>query len=90
MNSNRNDFACCSTNLNFEDTIKKCKELCKEHNYIFKSIDNYHAFINCNDNSISIEISKVSNKNIVKMFHMNGNEKVTKEIIKNIIVEIGF
>ena len=90
MNSNRNDFACCSTNLNFEDIFKKCKELCKEHNYIFKSIDNYHAYINCNDNSISIEISKVTNKNIVKMFHMNGNEKITKEIIKNIIVEIGF
>ena len=32
----RNDFACCSTNLNFEDIFKKCKELCKEHNYIFK------------------------------------------------------
>ena len=90
MNSTRNDFACCSTNLNFDEIFKECKEMCKEHNYIFKPIDNCHAFINWNDSSISFEISKVSNKNVVKMFHINGSEKVTKDIIKNIIVEIGF
>ena len=33
MNSTRNDFACCSTNLNFDEIFKECKEMCKEHNY---------------------------------------------------------
>ena len=90
VNSTKNDFVCCSTNFQIEEIKNKLNLLCDDKNYKFKFIDNTHFYISNQSNSISIEISNVSGKNVMKMFHMCGNEKLTKEIIKNIIVEIGF
>jgi hypothetical protein len=28
--------------------------------------------------------------NVLKLYHVNGDEQITKEIIKNVIVNIGF
>ena len=90
VNSTKNDFVCCSTNFQIEEIKDKLNILCNDKNYKFKFIDETHYYISNQSNSISIEISNVSGKNVMKMFHMCGNEKLTKEIIKNIIVEIGF
>jgi len=90
----KNDFACCSSNLSNKEIIEKLNLLCEDKKYNLTSNDEKNYFINNNinntENSISIEISTVNGKNILKMFHIKGNEKLTKEIIKNILMEIGF
>ena len=90
LNSNKKDFAFCSSNFSNKEIIEKLNLLCEEKKYNLKKNDDYHFLINENQNSISIEISFISGKNILKMFHLNGSEKKTKEIIKNILMEIGF
>ena len=90
LNSNKKDFAFCSSNFSNKEIIEKLNLLCEEKKYNLKKNDDYHFLINENQNSISIEISFISGKNILKMFHLNGREKKTKEIIKNILMEIGF
>ncbi len=90
----KNNFACCSSNLSIKEIQEKLNLLCEDKKYILQSNDKTNYLINNNinniENSISIEISTVNGKNILKMFHINGNEKLTKEIIKNILMEIGF
>ncbi len=90
LNSNKKDFAFCSSNFSNKEIIEKLNLLCEEKKYNLKKNDDYHFLINENQNSISVEISFISGKNILKMFHLNGSEKKTKEIIKNILMEIGF
>ena len=90
VNQNRNEFACCSTNYSLEEIIKKLNELCIEKKYKFKSIDETNFYVSNKENVIYIEVSFFSEKNILKMFHNSGNDKITKEIINNIIMEIGF
>lgn len=42
-------------------------------------------------NIVAIEINKIGNKGtkLMKLYPVNGQETVTKEIIKNIIINIG-
>ena len=45
---------------------------------------------NKDGNSICIEITKVGPNNVLKLYHLSGNEQVTKDVIKKIIIHIGF
>ena len=42
------------------------------------------------NNSINIEVSVMGKSNALKLYHLNGDEIITKEIIKNIILTLAF
>ena len=90
-NLNSNDFALCNSNSSLEDIYEKLLILCKEKNLTLAKIES-NKFI-CKkdgDNSIKIEINKRGKTNVLKLYYLNGKEVITKEIIRDIILRIGF
>ena len=90
-NLNSNDFALCNSNSSLEEIYDKLLILCKEKQLTLAKIES-NKFI-CKkdgDNSIKIEINKRGKTNVLKLYYLNGKEAITKEIIKNIILKIGF
>ena len=90
-NFNSNDFALCNSNSSMEEIYNKLVTLCKEKELSLAKIES-NKFI-CKkdgDNSIKIEINKRGKTNVLKLYYLNGKESVTKEIIKEIILRIGF
>ena len=90
-NLNSNDFALCNSNSSLKDIYEKLIILCKEKQLTLAKIEN-NKFI-CKkdgDNSIKIEINKRGKTNVLKLYYLNGKEAITKEIIKDIILRIGF
>lgn len=90
-NFNSNDFALCNSNSSLEEIYNKLVTLCKEKELSLAKIES-NKFI-CKkdgDNSIKIEINKRGKTNVLKLYYLNGKESVTKEIIKEIILRIGF
>ena len=90
-NLNSNDFALCNSNSSLEDIYNKLLTLCKEKNLTLAKIES-NKFI-CKkdgDNSIKIEINKRGKTNVLKLYYLNGKEVITKEIIRDIILRIGF
>ena len=90
-NLNSNDFALCNSNSSLEDICEKLLILCKEKNLTLAKIES-NKFICKKDgyNSIKIEINKRGKTNVLKLYYLNGKEAITKEIIRNIILRIGF
>ena len=88
-----NSFALCTSTLSYDLIVKQLNILCKENQFHFKRIEksNNNKF-NCTkgNNVAVIEISKGGKHNILKLYHMNGKEEITKDLIKKIIVNIGF
>ena len=88
-----NSFALCTSTLSYDLIVKQLNILCKENQFHFKRIEksNNNKF-NCTkgNNVAVIEISKGGKHNILKLYHMNGKEEITKDLIKQIIVNIGF
>ena len=84
-NLNSNDFALCNSNSSLEDIYNKLLILCKEKNLTLAKIES-NKFICKKDgyNSIKIEI------NVLKLYYLNGKEAITKEIIRDIVLRIGF
>ena len=90
-NLNSNDFALCNSNSSLEEIYSKLLVLCKEKGLTLAKIES-NKFI-CKkdgDNSIKIEINKRGKTNVLKLYYLNGKEAITKEIIKEIIMRIGF
>ena len=90
-NLNSNDFALCNSNSSLEDIYRKLIKLCKEKGLTLAKIES-NKFI-CKkdgDNSIKIEINKRGKTNVLKLYYLNGKEVITKEIIREIILRIGF
>ena len=90
-NFNSNDFALCNSNSSLEEIYNKLVTLCKEKDLSLTKIES-NKFI-CKkdgDNSIKIEINKRGKTNVLKLYYLNGKESITKEIIKEIILRIGF
>ena len=90
-NLNSNDFALCNSNSSLEDIYNKLVILCKEKGLKLAKIES-NKFI-CKkegDNSIKIEINKRGKTNVLKLYYLNGKEAITKQIIKEIILRIGF
>lgn len=92
MLTSSKDFALCTTNSTNDEIVIKLNELCKENGLTLTEVVDKSKFI-CkkdSDNSINIEISSVGNNNVLKLYHLNGQESITKDMIKKIIITIGF
>ena len=90
INSSK-DFALCTTNSSLDEIYLKLQNLCKEEKYSLTKINEFKYICKKDsDNSINIEVNIVNKSNVLKLYHLNGKEKVTKEIIKKIIINIGF
>ena len=90
-NLNSNDFALCNSNSSLDVIYDKLIILCKEKGLTLAKIES-NKFI-CRkdgDNSIKIEINRRGKTNVLKLYYLNGKEAITKEIIKEIILRIGF
>ena len=91
MISNKRDFALCTTNSSLEQINDKLTLLCIDNGLTLTKIDNLKYICKKNsDNSINIEVSTVGKNNVLKLYHLNGQESITKEIIKNIIITLAF
>ena len=90
-NFNSNDFALCNSNSSLQEIYDKLIILCKNKGLTLAKIEE-NKFI-CKkdgDNSIKIEINKRGKTNVLKLYYLNGKEAITKEIIREIILRIGF
>ena len=88
-----NSFCLCTTTSSHDEVIKQLTILATTNNYVLSNINDSTTtryVCELNSNSICIEISKVGMNNVLKLYHVNGDEQITKEIIKNVIVNIGF
>ena len=91
MISNKRDFALCTTNSSLEEINDKLTLLCIDNGLTLTKIDNLKYICKKNsDNSINIEVSTVGKNNVLKLYHLNGQENITKEIIKKIIISLAF
>ena len=87
----KKDFICFSTKLSLDDIFTKIKNFFNKVKYKTTKKDKNHFDIyNKNIHFISIEISKVEENNIVNIYHILDNKTQSKNIIKNLIAEIGF
>ena len=90
MLTSSKDFVLWTTSLPHEDIIKTLRDLCKENTLTLTEVDTTKFICKKDsDNSINIEISSNNNSNVLKMYHLNGQESITKEVIKKIIKTIG-
>ena len=89
--NSKQDFACFTTKLNLNEIISKLGTISIKTGFILKKQDkNIFHFYNEYNEYVIIEISKIGEKSMINLFHITGNETFTKEVIKNLIVEIGF
>ena len=90
-NLSSNDFALCNTNSNLETIYEKLMKLCAEKGLTLTKIDtNKYICKKDGDNSIKIEINTKGRTNVLKLYYLNGKEAITKEIIRQIVLTIGF
>ena len=74
-----------------DDVFTKVKNFFEKLNYTIAKKDKNHIDIyNKNNHFISIETSKVEENKIVNIYHIVDNKSQSKNIIKNLIAEIGF
>ena len=64
--------------------------MCTNNKYVLEKEEINRYICSLEENKISLLISKTDNSNIIKMSQLKGEEKVTKEMIKTIIFDIGF
>ena len=90
-NLNSNDFALCNSNSTLEEIYDKLVALCEEKELKLAKIEsNKFVCKKDGDNSIKIDINKRGKTNVLKLYYLNGKEEITKKIIKEIILRIGF
>ncbi len=91
MLTSTKDFVLWTTNQPINDIISTIQSLCKENELTLTEIDKAKFICKKDtDNSINIEICTVGdNNNVLKLYHLNGQESITKEMIKKIIKAIG-
>lgn len=87
-------FATCTTSSSSLEIEEKILSICKESGFNVnkKEKEDLLQFIctNTNENIINIELIKIEVKSVLKLYHTKGNEQMTKDIIKKIIVAIDF
>ena len=83
-------FAICTSNLNYDSIINNLTTLCKENQFILKK--NGKLKFNCikGNNEVFFEITNSGKNNMLKLYHMKGKKEITKDLIKKIIINIGF
>ena len=88
-----NSFCLCTTTSSHDEVITQLTILANTNSYVLSNLNESSTtryICELSTNSICIEISKVGMNNVLKLYHVNGDEQITKEIIKNVIVNIGF
>ena len=90
INKDDSNFVICSTKLKEEEIINKLTDMCTNNKYVLEKEEINRYICSLEENKISLLISKTDNSNIIKMSQLKGEEKVTKEMIKTIIFDIGF
>ena len=89
--TDKKDFALCTTNSSLEQINDKLTLLCIDHGLTLTKIDDMKYICKKDsNNSINIEVSVMGKSNALKLYHLNGDEIITKEIIKNIILTLAF
>ena len=89
--TDKKDFALCTTNSSLEEINDKLTLLCIDHVLTLTKIDDMKYICKKDsNNSINIEVSVMGKSNALKLYHLNGDEIITKEIIKNIILTLAF
>ena len=89
--SNKRNFICFTTKFCLDEIYYKIKHFFEKVNYNINKKDKTHFDICCkNNNFISIEISKIEENNVVNLYHITNNKNQFKNLIKNLIAEIGF
>jgi hypothetical protein len=91
------EFACCAiyNDVSIQDKLLKyCgsqKIEVKKVRCLIIKVSNLKYECNKDGNVVGIEFSRIGHKGMsfMKMFHLIGNEKITKEVIKNLIINIG-
>lgn len=90
---NEPNFFIFSTKLKSEEMFLKIQKIFEPNKTVNCEKKNWDLFL-CKDtqrNELSIELEKSGNSTtVVKITHKNGNESITKEMIKLIIFNIGF
>ena len=87
----KKDFALCTTNSSLEEINDKLTLLCIDNGLTLTKVDTMKYICKKDsDNSINIEVSVVGKSNALKLYHLNGQESITKEIIRNIIITLAF
>ena len=79
----------CGTELNFNEIENKIKIFCDENKLILNKENKNKFTINFDKNTLLIEISIMEETNLLKLYHLNGNENETKKIMKQIILLTG-
>lgn len=88
--NNAKDLAVCPVSGTTDEIYTKLNTFCKEHSLTLINLGKRFICKKDSDNSISIEISGSGDNNVLKLYHLNGQESITKEIIKKIIMTLGF
>ena len=86
---NLKQFIMCGTELNFNEIENKIKIFCDENKLILNKENKNKFTINFDKNTLLIEISIMEETNLLKLYHLNGNENETKKIMKQIILLTG-
>ena len=84
----------CTTNSTKEELVLKLNAVCSEKNYELKqgkdNGDSMTFVCSKESNYVGIEIKKIGRNNVLFLKHMNGNIDITKEIIKILMINVGF
>ena len=87
----KKDFICFTTKFNLEELNNKIKTFFEKINFSINKKDKTHFdILNKNKHFISIELSKFEKNSIVNIYEITNNKNQSKDIIKNLITEIGF
>ena len=87
----KNEFICFTTKFTLEEVYNKIKNFFERINYSINKKDKTHFdILNKNKHFISIQISKFEKNSIVNIYKITNNKNQSKNIIKNLITEIGF
>ena len=86
----KKDFICFTSKFTLEEVNNRLKSFFERINYSINKKDKTHFdILNKNKHFISIEISKFEKNTIINIYEISNNNK-SKNIIKNLITEIGF
>ena len=87
--SSENNFLLLSVNMNINLIINKIGNYCKLNGLLIKKNGIYNYQIkNKNNDALIVDVIKASPNNILKLFHLKGDESKTKEYISGLFNEI--
>ena len=87
--STESNFLLLSVNMNVNLIFNKIGNYCKKNGLLIKKTGIYNYEIkNKNNDALIVDIIKASPNNILKLFHLKGDESKTKDYISGLFKEI--